>query len=438
MNRVRLGGLDAASVEQFVAAALDQELDSDLRMLAAAAAERSGGNAFFLGELWRHLLHHGVVNRVDDRWVVRRDIATVGAPDSVKDVVAGRMARLSRRARRLLELAAAAGLRVEFQVVSLAADMNADDVSAGLDELVDSGFLVSVSGRLLTYQFIHALVRDTVEEVMSPSLKAGLHLRIAEALEQIYETDQRAVYAELARHFGAASALGGAERGVRFGRLAAEQAKSAGAYDEAISHLEAVLKMLPDDTIETTEVLVDLGQIQMRGGHAFRAQDTHQRAFDTARRNGWPQQVGRAALGYEEAVHQPGAPGGPAVRMVSEAIALVGEEQSPLRVHLQASLSRGLYLAGDREGAVAAADVALEMARAIDDVECVVAVLQALIVVTPEPWRLLEASTELRALSIRLGDSWSAVYATANMFRILVELGDLDQASEATIESGDF
>ena len=105
-----------------------------------------------------------------------------------------------------------------------------------------------------------------------------------------------------------------AERGIRFGRLAAEQAKSTGAYDEAISHLEAVLKMLPDDTIETAEVLVDLGEIQMRGGHAFRAQDTHQRAFDMARRNGWPQQAARAALGYEEAIHQPGAPGGPAVQ----------------------------------------------------------------------------------------------------------------------------
>jgi ATP/maltotriose-dependent transcriptional regulator MalT len=430
VSRIRLGGLDAESVEQFVAAALDQELDGDLRVLAAAVAERSGGNAFFLGELWRHLLHHAVVTRVDDRWVVRRDIAGVGAPDSVKDVVAGRMARLSRRARRQLELAAAAGLRVEFQVLSIASQMSAEDASAGLDELVDSGFLVSVGGRLLTYQFIHALVRDTVEEVMSPSMKASLHLRIAEALEQIYETDQRAVYAELARHFGAATAVGGVERGARFGRLAAEQAKSTGAYDEAISHLEAVLKMLPDETIETAEVLVDLGLVQMRSGHAYKAQDIHQRAFDIARRNGWAEQAARAALGYEEAIHQPGAPGAPAVRMVSEAIAMIGEDAGTIRVRLQASLSRGLYLAGDREEAVAAGDVALAMAREIDDLECVVAVLQAVIVVTPESWRLLEVTSELRDVAMRIGDSWSAAYATANMFRILVELGRLEEASE--------
>jgi DNA-binding CsgD family transcriptional regulator/tetratricopeptide (TPR) repeat protein len=430
VTRIRLGGLDAAGVELYVAGALDQDLDGELRILAAAAAERSGGNAFFLGELWRHLIHHGVVDRVGGRWVVRRDIAGVGSPDSVKDVVAGRMARLTLRARRLLELAAAAGQRVEFPVLSLASAINAEEVGAGLDELVDSGFLVNVGGHLLTYQFMHALVRDTVDEVMSPSVQAGLHLRIAEALEHIYESDPRSVYADLARHFGAAAAVGGVERAIRYGRLAADQAKSTGAYDEAISHLDAILRMMPDDSIDAAEVLVDLGLVQMRSGHAYKAQDTHQRAFDIARRNGWAEQAARAALGYEEAVHQPGAPGGPAVRMVSEAIALIGDEQVPLRVHLQASLSRGLYLAGDREDAVAAADVAMEMARAIDDLECVIAVLQALIIVTPEPLRLLDASAELRDVSIRIGDTWSATYATANMFRILVELGNLDEARE--------
>ncbi len=430
VTRVRLGGLDTAGVEQFVSAALDQDLDADLRVLAAAAAERSGGNAFFLGELWRHLLHHGVVTRHCDRWVVRRDIATVGAPDSVKDVVAGRMARLSRRARRPLELAAVAGQRVEFQVLSLASHMNSDDVSAGVDELVDSGFLVSVGGHTLTYQFIHALVRDTVEEVMSPSVQAGLHLRIAEALEQIHATDKRSVFAELARHFGAASAVGGSERGVHYGRLAAEQAKSAGAYDEATSHLEAVLQMLPDESVETTETLVHLGEIQMRRGHAFKAQDTYQHAFDAARRNGWTQQAARAALGYEEAVHQPGAPGGPAVRMVSEAIGLIGEEQMPLRVRLQASLSRSLYLAGDQANAVTAGDLALSMARSINDEDCLVSALQAGTIVTRDTLQLLETSTELRDVAARIGDSWSGAYATGNIVRALVELGRVEEAGE--------
>ena len=67
----------------------------------------------------------------------------------------------------------------------------------------------------------------------------------------------------------------------------------------------------------------------MRKGHAFKAQDTYNDAFEAARRNGWAEQAAQAALGYEEAVHQPGAPGGPAVRMVSEAIGLIGDDTRP-------------------------------------------------------------------------------------------------------------
>src|SRR3954471_3249844 len=180
--------------------------------------------------------------------------------------------------------------------------MPADEVAAGLDELVDSGFLVGVGGHLLTYQFGHALVRDTVEEVMSRSVQAALHLRIAEALEQIYEPDRRSVYAELARHFCAASAVGGLDRGVAYGRLAAAQAKSSGAYDEAISHLEAILRLGPGETVEAREWQVEWAQVQMRKGHALKAKDTYKAAFEAARRNGRAEQAAHAALGYEEAV----------------------------------------------------------------------------------------------------------------------------------------
>jgi DNA-binding NarL/FixJ family response regulator len=434
VNRVRLGGLDAISVEQFVAGALGQELDGDLRRLAAVARDRSGGNAFFLGELWRQLVQQGVIAREDDRWVVRRDVAGVGAPDSVRDVVAARMARLSRRARRPVELAAVAGQRVELRVLSLAAEMDVDDVTAGLEELVDTGFLVEVGGHLPTYQFTHALVRDTVEQVMSLPGRARLHLRIAEALEQVYEADPRSVYAELAYHFSAATAVGGSERGIRYGRLAAEQARSSVAYDEAISQFEAVLQLLPAESVEATEVLIDLGLVQMRRGFSSTAQDTYQRAFDTARRESWAELVADAALGYEECVHQRGAPGGPAVRMVSEAIGLIGDQPGPLRARLQASLARSLSLSGDHHAAAAAGELALAMARAVGDLGCVVAALQATTIVSSEPSWLVEAGTELRDVSLQIGDQWSAVYATGNICRGLMELGRLGEAAEVLVQ----
>jgi DNA-binding CsgD family transcriptional regulator len=312
--------------------------------------------------------------------------------------------------------------------------MTVDDVSTGLDGLVDAGFLVEVGGRLPTYQFTHALVRDTVEQVMSSSVRSRLHLRIAEALEQVYEADPRSVFAELAYHFSAATAIGGIEKGVRYGRLAAEQARNSVAYDEAISQFEAVLRLLPRDSAEATEVLIELGLVQMRRGHSFTAQDTYLQAFETARREGWAELMARAALGYEECIHQRGAPGAPAVRMVYEAIGLIGDQPGRLRAHLQSSLARSLSLSGDMDAAIAAGEQALAMARAVGDPDCVVAALQATTIVSADPSRMLELGTELREIALRLGDSWSAVYATGNMCRALIGLGRLGEAAEILVQ----
>ena len=394
------------------------------------ARDRSGGNAFFLGELWRHLVQQGVVTRENQRWIVRRDVASVGAPDSVRDVVAARMARLSRRARRPLELAAVAGQRVELRVLSLASDMMVDEVSAGLDELVDTGFLVEMGGRLPSYQFTHALVRDTVEQVLSASVRARLHLRIAESLEQVYEADPRSVFAELAYHFGAAAAVGGVEHGIRYGRLAAEQARTSVAYDESISQFEAVLQLMPADSIEAAGVLIDLGQVQMRRGHSLTAQDTYQRAFQAARNEGWAELAARAALGFEECVHQRGAPGSPAVRFVSEAISMIGDGQPQLRARLQAALARSLLLSGAKDAAIEASSSALAMARAVGDLDCIIAALQSAAIVASDPVKLMEASVELRDVAMQVGDNWSAVYATGNMCRGLIEVGRLAEAAE--------
>ena len=74
--------------------------------------------------------------------------------------------------------------------------------------------------------------------------------------------------------------------------------------------------------------------------------------------------------------------------------------------------------------------LALEMARAVGDLDCVVAALQATTIVASDPVRLIEASIELRDVALQLGDNWSAVYATGNMCRGLIEVGRLGEAGE--------
>ena len=66
------------------------DLDDDLRRIAAELAERSGGNAFYLGELWRHLASRRA-SAGRGRWVVSP------APARRARQRAGRRGRSSRR-----------------------------------------------------------------------------------------------------------------------------------------------------------------------------------------------------------------------------------------------------------------------------------------------------------------------------------------------------
>jgi DNA-binding CsgD family transcriptional regulator len=424
---LRVGGLDGAGVEQFVADATGHELDADLRRLASAVAERSAGNAFYVCELWRHLVSAGVVTNTDGRWIATSTTTAAGVPDSVKEVVRGRLGRLSSRARRLVELAAIAGSRVEARVLDLACDLSAEDVAAGLDELVDGGLLTEVGGLLVSYQFSHALVRDTVEDTIAPMARVQLHLRIADALERAYESDRRPILADLSRHFAAAASLGGGPKAVYYGRRAAVQAVRSVAYDEAFLHFESALGLVAPDSPERIELLLELAELQLRDNLAMAALEHCREAFDAACGLEDGELAARAAIGYEQAVHFPGLPGGPAVEMVLRAMALLGPDESPLFARLQSGLARAYAQAGRAQESLEAVEVALDLARRSGDIEARCAALEAALISSSEPYRLLMLGEELYAIDT--DDPWHVLYANSNQMRALIMLGRLDEAA---------
>ncbi len=429
VSRLRLGGLDRSSVEHFVEEATGQQLDAGLRQVAALLSERSAGNAFYMGELWQHLLARGTVVRSGSRWIAHVETDTVSVPDSVKEVVAARLTRLSGVALRLVQLAAVAGQRVELRVLTVAAGVSEIDVAAPLDELLEAGLLAEAGGLLLTYQFQHALVRDSVVDAISSMRRAQLHLEVAGALESVHEADRRSVLADLARHFEAAAALGGSDKAVYYARRAGIQAMRSAAYDEAATHFRAGIALAAVGTRERVELLLDLGTVETRAGWYLESKDTANLAFDEARSIGSAELAARAAIVFEQAIHMPGLPGEPAVEMVSAAIEMLGDDDAPLRVRLQGSLARSLAHAGRTAEADEEVEKALAMARRVNDTESLRAALEAALIATSEPERLLTLAAELEALSVPGTDPWHELYATSNQIRALVCLGRLAEAT---------
>jgi DNA-binding CsgD family transcriptional regulator len=426
VTRVRLQGFDADAVGALVSRTTGHDLDGPLQQLVSEMTTRTLGNAFFVGEMWYHLVATGVVRERAGRWTVEGDLNESGVPDSIREVVAERLARLPFSVRRLAELVAVGGQRVEMRVIRMAADLPQNDISAGLDALTTAGLLEAVSRPMLSYQFTHALVRDTVEAGVPAAASAQLHLRIAEALEAVHEGDPRPALAELARHYSEAAALGVAPKAVYYCRRAAEQAIASVAYEDGLNHLKRALELTPPGSAARSEVLVALGDAQLHLSEFAMAEVTFEEAFHLAREHGLPRVAGEAAIGFGDSLHIPGLPGERGVVMLSEAIRLLGDDGSALRARLEAVLAVCLVHSGRLDDALAARDRAFVLAQGLDDYT-LSRVVQAAMIAEQDPVRLVEWAKQADRTAVAAGDLWSVAFATVNHMRALFTLGHLDE-----------
>ena len=147
-----------------------------------------------------------------------------GIPETVRDAVLARTAKLSVAARGVLETAAVIGSRVEPWLLSKISDAEA----ASVEECISRGMLQS-SGDY--YAFRHELARQTILESISPQRKLTLHHMTLEALKESPTTREN--LARLAHH---AKAINDPQAVLEYSPLAAWWASELGAHREAAAH----------------------------------------------------------------------------------------------------------------------------------------------------------------------------------------------------------
>jgi DNA-binding CsgD family transcriptional regulator len=149
-------------------------------------------------------------------------------PASVREATMARVARLGPDARGIVEVAAVIGQRISPQLLSAVV---ADSVEA-TEEAIARGVLVS-DGETLGFR--HELMRQAIEESISPPRRPELHGRVLAALAVSAGVDQ----ARLADH---AERAGLAEAASRYAELAATEAERVGALREASLQLARALR----------------------------------------------------------------------------------------------------------------------------------------------------------------------------------------------------
>jgi DNA-binding SARP family transcriptional activator len=369
VSSIELRGLDRAATASVIEGLIEVEPDQSL---VEHVLQQTLGNAFFVEQLAGHLRDTGALSDRDGRAV---GATAAGAPSGVRSLVRGRVQRLGDTAAASLELAAVLGAEFWLTLLRRTGEIEEGRLLEGLEAAESAGLIIAVPAQPGRWMFKHALVRAAIYEQLTDLRRGRLHSRIADALEQVGGDP-----AELAHHAFSARGVDGPERAIRTSRLAAQEALSGLAYEEAAGHWQRALQALEQDTgaaaTERCELMLAIGEARARAGDPV-AEPTFLAAERQARDLGGAELVARAVLGRcGLGVTIVGLDAARA-RALEEALELLGDGSPALRARVLARLAIELYYAPGRTRADPLSAEAVKLAGGVEDPDALLIALSS-------------------------------------------------------------
>jgi class 3 adenylate cyclase/tetratricopeptide (TPR) repeat protein len=378
VTRIDLKGLDDTGVIAFVEAAAGQQLDSTAVGLAHALSRETDGNPFFVGEVLRNLVETGAIYQDDTgTWLPAADLDAMILPDSVREVIGSRAARLGEIGRNVLSLAAVIGRDFDLGLLARVSDVGEDELLDLLEVATEAALVVEdpdVAGR---FSFSHALVQHTLYSDLGATRRARAHRRVAETLEALYGTDSDDRIGELAFHWASATQPVDSDKAVSYARRAGERALEALAPDEAVRHFAQALRFLGQETAPDPTLRIDLllgfGTAQRQSGVAD-YRETLLEAAHAARELEDCERLVTAALANNRGMFSTvGVVDEERVEVLEAALSATDERDNAARARLLARLCSELSWS-PFERRLTLADEAKAMARRVGDAETLVEV----------------------------------------------------------------
>jgi tetratricopeptide (TPR) repeat protein len=401
-----LGPLEEQDVAVLVAAATGEDPGEEA---VEDLVRRTGGDAFFVTELLRARSWDAAP---------RDGISSV----AVRVAVQARVAQLTPRAARVLDVAAVLGTRFRLDVLAEAAEVPLGEVRVLLGEAAGAGLLGEVGAD--RGGFRHDLLRDAVYGALSPGARTNLHRAAADVLAGYARRGRDTGPAEVAHHL-LLTGPENAREAAAYAREAAVRAEELCAFEDAARWYERAVEGLDggvgglrehrgadsEPSVETVEVLLGLGSARLGAGEWDGARAALLRAAGLARQVRRPDLLARAALGLgtgpvgfevdlEDRVQ---------LDLLTEARTALAEDpaHAALRAAVTARLSLAAGLVEPEKHRVALAEEAVRTAREVADPATLGPALAALCDARPGPGHCrdrLAWSAEIVAVARALPD----------------------------------
>jgi tetratricopeptide (TPR) repeat protein len=281
-------------------------------------------------------------------------------PWDVAQSVRQRAAALPQAAQEVLGVAAAVGRSVQPQLLVAVTDRPEDAVAAALDAACGARLLVEEADG---YRFAHDVIREVVEGDLGVARRQLLHRRIGEALD----ADASGAPVELvAYHYAQSTAQDKAALSLE---KAGDAAVAGGAPGSAEGHYRHAVSILERgiQRQDCCRVLEKLGKLLRTMSRFDAALDVLDRAAQMYRAMGETEGLWRVAA-QEGVVHTFRGTPGEGIALLQPLLGTAaGRAPSPALAALQVAMADLLFTVGRYAEALAAAERASEVARAMRD-----------------------------------------------------------------------
>ncbi len=399
-----------------------------------AVHHETGGNPFFLEEVVRHLQAGG------RDLAGEHAVAGMSIPETVRQAIGLRLARLRPESVHALQVASALGDPFSFDALAAAAGTPIEPLLDALDEASAHGFVrEDGSGG---YHFNHALVRETVYAAQSGPRRALLHAQVAQGLEPLYQGNVPAHAGELAHHFLLGDRRGDLTKAMGYALQAADHAMTQLAFDDAIRYYQIAIDAHQNsdehDEARRCEMLLALATATFKAGDLDRGDEINLLVAAAAKAAGLQGLLARACLASAAYYVRPNAA---VIPLLEDTLAAIPAADSSHRSGALSLLACQRAIAGSWETQAPIREESIAMARRLGDGRALAFALRNAYI--GNRTRLQErraAVEEVVQLARELGDKELEVTSQCDYLTTSLLLGDsavIDEGIAAHIRLGD-
>jgi class 3 adenylate cyclase/tetratricopeptide (TPR) repeat protein len=255
-QEIRLQDLSLSDAQDMLESLLKTTtIPSDLKRFVHDKAE---GNPFYLEELVNSLIETETLIRENGHWKITRPIAESDISSTIHGLIAGRLDRLEKETKRILQEASVIGRAFLYEILKKVSEME-ECIDRGLGALERLDLIRTRSLQPdLEYMFKHPLTQEVVYNGLLKKDRKAIHEHIARVMEQLFQDRLPEFYETLAFHFKQGQS---AHKAVDYLMKSGEKSLKRYAVEEAHQYYREAFDVItgnPDKLKEADVLLIDL------------------------------------------------------------------------------------------------------------------------------------------------------------------------------------